>query len=376
MLRRSEKTPSDQAGVLGRVRAHRWLSIGLATTVGLLGGSAVAYGLHEVNAPSGPSPKELAAQVNASERAVAALGRDMSDARRVSDLAGLADRAQRSSDELDRRLKLIATSEEVQARQAAESAVRPAARLVSSVARLDTVTAGSLTAWKTLVVDIDRHAEALGAAQTAVLPGATPAATAATDAREGAEAVGDVVARAKRKLARWRKEVREFRRARAAKRRQAVAYRATVSGLLGQYRATRTDLQEWIHHVERDGATFEEGYSELSAQKDARQRIRSDIGAQVPPAALAGVHSRLLAVIGQAIDAMDSSLAGLDQLQESRNDFGPYDSYDETPSWHEFQSASDRISLEFPSAEAAWNRATSAHLKQLNRGHAPKRPAV
>ena len=363
-------------GAIGRLRQHRWLSIAVAASVGLLGGGGVAFAIHEAGT-DGPSPAELAAHVNASERAVVSVSRELGDVRHVSALAAVAARAERAADGLDRRLVVIAGAGDVEARQAAESAVRPGAKLLRTVARANTVTSATLPAWTPLAAELKRHADTLGGAQTTLLPGAQPATNAAADAREGAEAVDKLVARAQRKLVRWRKATRAFRKRRAANRRRAVAYETSVSGLLGQYGRTRTDLQAWTNRIESEYTSIEEGYTELSVQKDARQRIRSEIAAQTPPPALAGTHSRVLAVMGQAIDAMDSALAGLDQLQESREDvFGSYDSYDETPSWQEFRSASARISQELPAAQAEWKRVTRTHIKHVTSGSAPKRPLV
>lgn len=357
-------------------REYRAVSITVAVSVGVLGGSGVAFALNAAT-DHGPSPEVLAAAVNTAHKSATLVLTDVAEVERVGDFPALSSQARSAAKDVEGRLRLARTSDDVEARQAANSALVPILGLMNDVARLETVTPDTLAAWDDIEEDLESHAVALAAAETAVLPAVQHPESTAEAGQDAREAVGPVVKRADRKIMAWRRSVKQFRKDRTRNRSAATTYEQGVRSNLAQYAGTRSDLQRWINGVESYGATFAEAYSELAQQKEARQQVRSQLAALTPPVALAGSHNRVLAVIDQAIDALDSASEGLNQLQHSRASFyGPYDSYDETPSWREFRSASDRISAEFPAAQAAWERDAAAYIKQLKSGTPPERPSV
>ena len=249
-------------------RGYRAVSIAVAVSVGVLGGSGVAFA-QDATGPDGPSPAVVTAQVNAAQSTAARVLADAAEVDRVGDFPSASTSARRAAADIERRLRVAMSSEDVQVRQAARTALVPALGLMEDVARLETVTPEALRTWSEVESDLERHASALAAAQTALLPGAQPATATAEAGEDAGEAVGKVVARAQRKLKAWRRSVRAFRRDRVRNREAAVNYSAGVRSLLAQYAGTRSELQALINNVEAYDATIAEG---ATASSRARRR--------------------------------------------------------------------------------------------------------
>lgn len=184
----------------------------------------------------------------------------------------------------------------------------------------------------------------------------------------------ELIVRGSRRLAVWRKKVARIRRERSGELAIIASYATSVRSYLEQYGDLRTELDDWIAGVDRDGATFDEAYDFLSQAAASRRSIRHGIAALDAPSAVAATHNELLTVIDGAIAAVD---AAYDGVLEYELDFElQYSDYKETPSWQAFKRESAEVAGQYGSVSTTLERLVAEEKREIEQRELPPKPRV
>lgn len=184
----------------------------------------------------------------------------------------------------------------------------------------------------------------------------------------------ELIVNGARRLAAWRRKVARLRRERSGEIAVIAAYATSVRSYLEQYGDLRTELDDWIAGVDRDGTTFDEAYDFLSQAAASRRSIRDGIAALDAPPAVASTHNELLTVIDSAIAAVD---AAYDGIFEYELDFElKYRDYKETPGWQDFKQESAEVAGRYGSVSATLDTLVAQEKREIEQRELPPKPRV
>ncbi len=110
----------------------------------------------------------------------------------------------------------------------------------------------------------------------------------------------------------------------------------------------------------------------LGAAQADREAVRSALAALSPPSSVRSAHERLVGVVAQSVDALDSAVTGVIDYQFSDRDTD----YDETDGWRAFRADSERISSEYGAATSSWEADVTRRERQVKERKMPKAPEV
>jgi hypothetical protein len=175
------------------------------------------------------------------------------------------------------------------------------------------------------------------------------------------------------KLAEYRAEVQRERvriaranRRRAARLAELKATTDQMDGIIGRYSDARGNLATWIDGVNSHGASFMEAYDVLFQHAELRRQLREELAALDVPDPFGADKSALLAVMDAAINATEDASRGISEYQFS----WAYYSYDQTPGWLSFKSATSQISKDYGAAQSTY----AGRKEELFRTLSRKRP--
>jgi hypothetical protein len=187
------------------------------------------------------------------------------------------------------------------------------------------------------------------------------------------ERTAKLIADAAHKLERWRNRVAAIRRDRHVRLRILSSYLQTFNARIRSWDALRTELSDWIVHVDRDGETFDAAYEFLADAATQRTGVRNGLSALRPPSRVARAHHRVLAALTRAIDAVGTASSGVSAFQYDRSS---YASYKDTPGWRAFRVASKQIAREYVAAVATLRADIARQRRGIRRAALPKHPTV
>lgn len=260
-----------------------------------------------------------------------------------SGLPEFADEVARASEDLEGLRVSIQSIESESYRTAALLLLETAANYLDELGRLASLPAAEINAGQY------GRAEELAAAVNDALA----EAAALRDLDAGAAGYSpSSLTRVLANLAEYRAQVLKQRariiaanKARTERLNEVRAFTNQMDGIVARYTAARSELSDWIAGVDTYGATFDEAYQVLGEQTERRRQLRTELAALAAPPQFATAKQSLLAVMDQAVAAMEAAYRGIEEYQW---DFGyRYLSYDETPGWRTFQSQTSAISDEY-----------------------------
>lgn len=193
---------------------------------------------------------------------------------------------------------------------------------------------------------------------------------AAAQGEDAVRTLDDLTRRVDKAMDRYRKQVRKAKAQARDERNDVRGYHEQMESLIDQYTGLRNDTGAFVDSMyDRDLYMFEVVDYFTQAATDRRQ-ISNRMAALKPPGDMRGVHQRIVTVIGDGADAIDSAVAALEDA----------DCYDGTcyfefnTQWEQFQSESDRITAQYGDAYDNWQAQMSEALKAAKGADLPPKP--
>lgn len=335
----------------------------------LTAADAAAVGDANTDASAATLSVETAVALATADKATLLVERSiqrMASAVQLADVRAAASRAEESNTELRAALE---TLEGLADAEATQERLSLQAAFLDGLAGLQALTAENLGAWDALQVSLTEQSDQMVAGLGLK---AADRATLAAELREMRASVGLRVSTAQRRLAAWRRDVREAERQRDEELAALAAYESGYRTQMERYNDLRDNTADFTERIREDyGVTYDEAYSAFYDGISQREEVREAMNALSPPDSVRSNHLAVVGVIDDAIAAMQAAVDGLADSQ-----FCYYCYYEDTPGWHRFQDESDRITDEFASVTSSWDAAVSSRRAELEDLKLPARPEV
>ncbi len=193
---------------------------------------------------------------------------------------------------------------------------------------------------------------------------------AAAEGQDAVRTLDDLTRRVDKAMARYRKQVKKVKAAAKSQRQDVRAYHAQMESLIDRYTALRNDTGAYVDTMyDRDLYMYEVIDYFAQAGTDRRE-ISNQMAALKPPSDMRGVHARIVTVIGDGADAINSAVAALEDAECYYGEC--YFEFD--AQWEQFQTESDRITARYGQAYDAWQAAIAKAQKKAKGADLPERP--
>ncbi len=153
---------------------------------------------------------------------------------------------------------------------------------------------------------------------------------------------------------------------------EATTYQSRMQALVDHYIRERGELSDFMVRADAGDVNMREAADEFARAADTRRDIRDSMQALDAPASMSGEHGRLITVISDGIDALESAQRGLD----SATCWYGYCYPDDEPAYQSYRSESKRITTALDEALAAWTPAAQAAMKDAQGLKVPAKPEV
>jgi hypothetical protein len=192
-------------------------------------------------------------------------------------------------------------------------------------------------------------------------------------AAEGDDAVrtlDDLTRRVDKAMARYRKQVKKVKAAAKSQRQDVRSYHAQMESLIDRYTALRNDTGAYVDTMyDRDLYMYEVIDYFTQAGTDRRE-VANQMAALRPPSDMRGAHARIVTVIGDGADAINSAVAALEDAECYYGEC--YFEFD--AQWEQFQTESDRITARYGQAYDTWQAAIAKAEKRAKGADLPPTP--
>ena len=197
-----------------------------------------------------------------------------------------------------------------------------------------------------------------------------PNETATTEGEDAVRTMDDLTRRVDKAMSRYRKQVKKAKAQAKSQRQDVRGYHVNMESLIDQYTALRNDTGAYVDTMyDRDLYMYEVIDYFTQAATDRRE-ISNQMAALRPPTDMRGVHQRIVTVIGDGADAINSAVAALEDAECIYGEC--YFEFD--AQWEQFQTESDRITARYGQAYDAWQAAMAKALKQAKGADLPSEP--
>ena len=143
-----------------------------------------------------------------------------------------------------------------------------------------------------------------------------------------------------------------------------------MESLIDRYTQLRNDTGTYVETMyDRDLYLYEVIDYFTQAATDRRE-ISNQMAALKPPTDMRGAHQRIVTVIGDGADAINSAVAAL----EDADCYYGQCYFEFNAQWEQFQTESDRITARYGEAYDAWQAAIAKAEKQAKGADLPERP--
>jgi len=197
-----------------------------------------------------------------------------------------------------------------------------------------------------------------------------PTELAGAEGEDAVRTLDDLTRRVDKAMAKYRKQVKKARAAAKSERQDVRSYHVQMESLIDQYTALRNDTGAYVDTMyDRDLYMYEVIDYFTQAATDRRE-ISNQMAALRPPTDMRGVHQRIVTVIGDGADAINSAVAALEDAECIYGEC--YFEFD--AQWEQFQTESDRITARYGQAYDAWQAAMAKALRGAKGVDLPDRP--
>ncbi len=198
--------------------------------------------------------------------------------------------------------------------------------------------------------------------------GTTQAATA--EGEDAVRTLDDLTRRVDQAMARYRKQVKKVKAAAKSERQDVRGYHAQMESLIDQYTALRNDTGAYVDTMYAQDLYMYEVIDYFTQAGTDRREIANQMAALKAPTEMRGLHQRIVTVIGDGADAINSAVAALEDAECYYGEC--YFEFD--AQWEQFQTESDRITARYGQAYDAWQAAMAKALKQAKGTDLPQQP--
>lgn len=192
-------------------------------------------------------------------------------------------------------------------------------------------------------------------------------------AAEGDDAVrtlDDLTRRVDQAMAKYRKQVKKAKATAKSQRQDVRTYHTQMESLIDQYTALRNDTAAYVDYMRSDDVYMYDVIDYFTQAGTDRREVATQMAALKPPSALRAVHARIVTVIGDAADAINSAVAALEDAECIYGEC--YFEFD--AQWEQFQTESDRITARYGQAYDAWQAAIATAEKKVKGADLPEQP--
>ena len=329
-------------------RKRRVLVIGGVAAIGLILGGAAWWGLTQNSAAKD--------QYNASSPVLMSSLDDMSAVQSTEMVQEVAGGAQSQLTAIDATL-----SEDPEA-----SGVDRLATLRDAFAALV-----ALTVYEETNTDVwtDNRMQLVSSLDTLTTYGG-PTELAGAEGEDAVRTLDDLTRRVDKAMAKYRKQVKKVRAAAKSQRQDVRSYHAQMESLIDQYTALRNDTAAYVDRMRNEDLYMYEISDYFTQAATDRREISNQMAALRPPTDMRGVHQRIVTVIGDGADAINSAVAA---LEDAECIYGQcYFEFD--AQWEQFQTESDRITARYGQAYDAWQAAMGKAERGAKGVDLPDRP--
>lgn len=198
-----------------------------------------------------------------------------------------------------------------------------------------------------------------------------PNEVATTEGEDAVRTLDDLTRRVDKAMARYRKQVKKAKAQAKNERQDVRGYHQQMESLIDQYTALRNDTGAYVDTMyDRDLYMYE--VIDMTSPRPPPTAARSPIRwlRCDPPNDMRGAHQRIVTVIGDGADAINSAVAALEDAECIYGEC--YFEFD--AQWEQFQTESDRITTRYGQAYDAWQATMAKALKQAKGTDLPDEP--
>ena len=197
-----------------------------------------------------------------------------------------------------------------------------------------------------------------------------PSESATTEGEDAVRTLDDLTRRVDKAMARYRKQVKKAKAEARSQRQDVRGYHVQMESLIDQYTALRNDTAAYVDYMRNNELYMYEIIDYFSQAATDRREISNQMAALKPPSDMRGAHQRIVTVIGDGADAINSAVAALEDAECFDGEC--YFAFD--AQWEQFQTESDRITARYGQAYDAWQAAMARALKQTKGTDLPAEP--
>lgn len=196
--------------------------------------------------------------------------------------------------------------------------------------------------------------------------------TAASEGEDAIRTLDDLTRRVNKAMAKYRKQLKQAKSEARTARGEVGAYHAQMESLIDQYTALRNDTGGFTEQMRNQRMYMYEIGDYFTQAATDRREIRDQMAGLRPPAELRAVHSRIVTVLGDGVDGINSAVAALEDAECYYGDC--YFEFD--TQWQQFLDESDRITTRYGEAYDAWQAAVARVEKQVSNTDLPDAPRL
>ncbi len=197
-----------------------------------------------------------------------------------------------------------------------------------------------------------------------------PNESATTEGEDAVRTLDDLTRRVDKAMERYRKQVKKAKAEAKSERQDVRGYHVNMESLIDQYTALRNDTGAYVEYMRNNELYMYEIIDYFTQAATDRREISNRMAALKPPTEMRGVHQRIVTVIGDGADAINSAVAALEDAECFDGEC--YFAFD--AQWEQFQTESDRITARYGQAYDAWQAAMAKALKQAKGADLPSEP--
>lgn len=196
--------------------------------------------------------------------------------------------------------------------------------------------------------------------------------TAASEGEDAIRTLDDLTRRVDKAMAKYRKQLKQSKAEARTARGEAANYHAQMESLIDQYTGLRNDTGAFTEQMRNQQMYMYEIGDYFTQAATDRREIRDQMAGLRPPAELRSVHTRIVTVLGDGVDGINSAVAALEDAECYYDEC--YFEFD--TQWQQFLDESDRITARYGEAYDAWQAAVAQVEKRVRKADLPARPQL
>jgi hypothetical protein len=192
---------------------------------------------------------------------------------------------------------------------------------------------------------------------------------------EGQDAVrtlDDLTRRIDKAMATYRKQVKKARAAAQSQRSELRTYHGQMEYLIDQYTSLRNDTGAFTTRMDNEQMYMSEVVDYFTQAATDRREIRDQMARLRPPLDLRAVHSRIVTVLGDGADGIDSAVAAI----EDADCYYGECYFEYNTQWQQFEDESSRITVRYADAYDSWQAAVARAEKRAKGADLPTPPRM